>query len=132
MSADSSPPNATTPAGRTGAYLHLCGLGPAAARELASRPLAEIQAGLDRWAATLVPAQPGESLAHQGARGRAQLLLAEVPARWPDQFLRESPSLELAAAIEGAALQPSRPLRQTIMTPQPIDLGPVSEVADET
>jgi hypothetical protein len=117
---------------RSDAYLRLCGLDPAEAGSLASQPVDEIQARLDRWAATLVPAHPGESPRQQEARGRAQLLLAQAPVLWPEQLLQFPPSPEMTAAIQSVSLPVKRPLRQTSMTPQPIDLGPVSEVAHET
>jgi hypothetical protein len=117
---------------KTAAYLRLCGLGPADADRCGRRSIEELLAQFDAWAATLVPAQPGESPAQHCARGRAQLLLAGVPSRWPDEFLRANPTPELAGAVQSATLQPLRPLHQTTMTPEPLDLGPVSEVADET
>lgn len=134
MTTDSfpTPPAPAEPAARTGAYLRLCGLGPAAAGELTHRPLDEIQDLLDEWAARLVPARPDEGPQQNRARARAQLLLAEGPARWPDQFLHPAPTPELAAAVQAVALQPKLALRPTTMTPQFIDLGPVSEVAHGT
>lgn len=119
---------------KTVAYLRLCGLGPTEAEQLSPSPIGETLTRLDTWARTLVPAQPGESPAQHSARGQAQLLLAQVPSRWPGHFLRESPAPppELSQAVQAATLQPVRQLRQSAMTPQPLDLGPVSEVADET
>jgi hypothetical protein len=117
---------------RSGAYLRLWGLDPADAGPLASQPVDEIQARLDRWAASLVPAHAGESPRQQEARGRAQLLLAQAPLRWPGELLQNPPPPEMADAIQAVTLPVKRPLRQTSMTPQPIDLGPVSEVAHET
>jgi hypothetical protein len=130
-----SHPPASAPAdtlGRTAAYLRLCGLDPLAAGELAHHSLDEIQGRLDEWATSLVPAKPDESPAQHQARARAQLLLARAPARWPGDFLRTPPPPDLAAAVQAAVVEAKRPLRQTSMAPQPIDLGPVSEVADET
>jgi hypothetical protein len=134
MITTSHPPTAAPPETdrKTTAYLRLCGLGPTDAARCAPRSIEEVLARLDAWAATLVPAQPGESPAQHSARGRAQLLLARVPARWPEEFLRTDPSPELAGAVQSATLQPLRPLHQTSMTPELLDLGPVSEVADET
>lgn len=135
MTAGSHPPLPPAPdsARRTGAYLRLYGLGPREAAELSGRPLAEIQASLDAWAASLIPARPGESPLQQSVRGRAKILLARAPARWPGSFLRTPPPPELAAAVQAVVLQARRPIRQkAIMAPEPIDLGPVSEVADET
>jgi hypothetical protein len=117
---------------KTAAYLRLCGLGPAGIERLAASSIAELLARFDAWAARLVPMQPGESPTQQSARGRAQLLLAHAPTRWPDTFLGDEPPPELTGAVQSAALQPVQPLRQTTMTPEPLDLGPVSEVADET
>jgi hypothetical protein len=134
MITGSSPPQPmlSESTSRTSAYLRLCGVNPAAAGELALRPFDEIQDRLDEWAASLLPAGPDESFRHHRARGRAQLLLARAPARWPGHFLGSSPPPELTAAVQSVVLEAKRPLRQTRMTPQPIDLGPVSDVADET
>lgn len=125
----SSPPDATR---RTSAYLHLCGFTPADAGGLASQPVEKIQDELDAWAATLSHAEPGESRLQQNARAKAQVLLAGAPARWPVSLLQIPPPPELTAAVQAIRLQPTRPLRQTSMAPEPIDLGPVSEVARGT
>ncbi len=132
MSPDLHVPDPADSAPRAAAYLSLCGLAPDRAGPLRSRSVAEIQSQLDQWAATLVPALPGEIPSQREARGRTQLLLAQVPTRWPDQLLRQPPAPDVAAAVAAAALPAKRPRRQTSMTPQPIDLGPVSEVAHET
>lgn len=116
---------------RTWAYLRLCGLNPAETGPLAQRPIDEIHGRLDEWATSLVAAEPGESPLLQSVRGRAQILLARAPARWPSHFLLPPPP-ELTAAVQAATLQPKRPLQQSSMTPQPIELGPVSDVAHET
>lgn len=128
------PPGSSAPDSTrwTGAYLRLCGLDAADAHGLAGRPLGDVQEELDAWAVTLTPAEPGESRLQQRARAKARVLLAEAPARWPAHFLQTPPPAELAAAVQAVVLRPTRPLRQTSMAPQPIDLGPVSEVAQET
>jgi hypothetical protein len=125
-----SPASGANP--RTAAYLRLCGLNPSALHDVARLPVGDLQQRLDVWSASLLPGAPDPASASQRARARAQLLLARVPSRWPGEFLRTPPSPELAAAIAAVPLAPKRPLRQTGMAPQPIDLGPVSEVADET
>lgn len=125
----STPPD---PSRRTGAYLRLCGVAPDVAGGLAGEPVATIQDELEAWAASLCPGEPGESRLQHKARAMARVLLAEVPARWPAHFLRIPPPPELAAAVQAVELQPTRPLSQTGMTPKPIDLGRVSDVAHET
>jgi hypothetical protein len=134
MNAAAIPPDSPAPGSprRSGAYLRLCGLNATDAARLAGRPVGEIQDELDAWAVALCPAAPGESPPQHRARAKARVLLAEAPARWPAHFLRHPPPPELAAAIDAVRLQSTRPMRQTGMTPQPIDLGPVSEVAHET
>lgn len=117
---------------RTHAYLRLCGLEPAASGELAGQPVEKIQDDLEAWAAALGLVAAGEGAVRQKAHARAQMLLASVPARWPGHFLQIPPPAELADAAQAVILQPTRPLRQTNMAPEPIDLGPVSEVAQET
>lgn len=120
------------PDSRAATYLRLCGLSPDQARELALQPVADLQRQLDDWSADLVAPRAGETPALRRARGRAQLLLARAPSRWPAHFLRTPPCPELTSAVQAVALETKRPLRQTSMAPQPIDLGPVSDVADET
>jgi hypothetical protein len=119
-------------AARTCAYLRLHGLSAQEAGQFANRSLAEIQEDLDAWAASLVAVRPDEGELPHRARGRAQLLLARALARWPGCFLHPAPPPGLAGAVQAVALQATRSTRQTSMTPQPIDLGPISEVADET
>lgn len=134
MTTAALPPGSSPPdcARWTGAYLRLCGLGPEESHGLAGHPVEKIQDELDAWAATLALVGPGESHLQRRARAKAQVLLAEVPARWPAHFLHTPPPPEIVTAVQAFALQPTRPLRQTSMSPQPIDLGPVSEVAQGT
>ncbi|HWA28753.1 MAG TPA: hypothetical protein VG734_24090 [Lacunisphaera sp.] len=117
---------------RAGAYLRLCGLSRAEVEKFADCPIEELQGRLDAWATRLVPPEPSESAQQHAARGRAQLLLARVPGRWPAQFLDPSPPPELAEAVQAEALRPRRPMRPASMAPQDLDLGPVSDVAQET
>ena len=117
---------------RTSAYLRLCGLNPAATPEFSQMPVDELQRRLDAWSSALLPTGSDHGIVQQRARARAQLLLARIPARWPGEFLRTPAPPEVAAAVAAIPLEARRPLRQTGMAPQPIDLGPVSEVADET
>lgn len=123
---------ANPPSRRSHAYLRLCGLESARAGALAAQPVERIQEDLDAWAQSLGLRSTEEMSVTQKACARARLFLAAVPARWPAHFLKASPPPELAAAAHAIRLEPMRPLRQTNMAPQPIDLGPVGDVADET
>lgn len=134
MTPDSLPSGSSPPDSPrwTGAYLRLCGVEPAEAGGLAGRPVGKIQDELEAWSATLSLDGPDEGRLQQMARAKARVLLAEVPARWPAHFLQNPPPPELAAAAQAVVLQPTRPLSQTSMAHQTIDLGPVSEVAQGT
>lgn len=127
------------------AYLAACGLPRAQtaaiartyARDVVDRHLppeaglAAVQDRLDHWAATYGTTYRDESLAMRAARGRARIFLAGLPRRWPAAFL--SPVLPLAArtAISSVPLHATPDLRDTTsMVPQPLDLGPVSGVAE--
>lgn len=132
---------------KIGAYLRLCGLEPAVADRLAASFVESLTGGrtervdaavagtldrIDTWAGALVEARDGEGPAHRAARGRAVMFLAGLPVRWPEAFLATAQPPGLQAALAGRALELTPALRQTTMTPQPLDLGPVSKVADET
>lgn len=147
MTPEDRPPHLEECARPIRAYLAACGLpaGPAAAlarahaRDIADRHLppaaglAAVQERLDHWAATYGTTYRDESLAMRAARGRARIFLAGVPQRWPAAFL--SPVLPLAArsAISSVPLHATPDLRDTTsMLPQPLDLGPVSDVAEGT
>jgi hypothetical protein len=130
---------------RLAAYLRLCGLpSPQADRVgirlnemsvpdgAATPDVAGSLARIDAWAATLIPPEPGESDERRETRGRARLLLAGLPARAPEAFLAAEPPDDWQLALAAADVPAGPSLRQTVMSPQPLDLGPVSKVADET
>lgn len=137
---------------RLAAYLRLCGLSPAPADRLGATLLDEAGgpgsrdaqgtalgpalAGsfdrIDAWAGGLVPEQAGESPSHRGARGRTVVGLAHVAERWPESFLAPTPEPAVREAASHIALPLSPPLNQTVMTPQPLELGHLKTVADET
>lgn len=128
-------------------YLAACGLPPAQAaalarthaRDIADRHLppeaglAAVHDRLDRWAAPYGTTYRDESLALRAARGRARILAADLPRRWPAAFLAPVLPLAARAAISSVPLHATPDLRDTTsMVPQPLDLGPVSEMAEGT
>lgn len=146
----SRPPFDDTPP-KLAAYLRLCGLAPTASDRVAAAlltasaahpagldaetdepALAGALGRLDEWTATLVPAQPGESAARRAVRGRAHLFLVDLPAGWPDSFLTTARPPALQAALAQATLPLAPALKQTTMSHQTLDLGPVSRMADGT
>ena len=142
-----SPPEFAEAQRKIAAYLRACGLYPTAAEEagtsllelMLQRPAPAAPASpeaavngvldlLDRWPVGIAPENSAETPAH----ARARLFLADVPARWPEALLAGEVPPELRDAVHAVTLQPAPELQQASMTPQPIDLGPVSDVADGT
>jgi hypothetical protein len=67
-----------------------------------------------------------------GTRGRIALVIADVPARWPQHFLAATPPPpELVEAMRAAYLEAGPELELTRMVPRPLDFGPIANVADE-
>ncbi|MCX6936379.1 MAG: hypothetical protein NTU80_00555 [Verrucomicrobia bacterium] len=67
-----------------------------------------------------------------GTRGRIALVMADVPARWPQHFLAETPPPpELIEAMRAAYIEAGPEMELTRMVPRPLDFGPIANVADE-
>ncbi len=68
-----------------------------------------------------------------GARGRLALVLADVPARWPQYFLSdETPPQQMVDAMRSAYVEAGPELRFSNMVPRPMDLGPIASAAGDT
>ena len=60
-------------------------------------------------------------------RGRLALLLADMPGRWQDQFLRPGPwPNEFVVAMRENYLRAGPDFQLAKMTPRPLDLGPIA------
>jgi hypothetical protein len=60
-------------------------------------------------------------------RGRLALLLADMPGRWQEQFLRPGPwPEEFTTAMRDAFLRAGPDFQLSKMTPRPLDLGPIA------
>jgi hypothetical protein len=67
-----------------------------------------------------------------GTRGRIALVLADVPARWPQHFLAATPPPpDLVEAMRAAYIEAGPEMEFTRMIPRPLDFGPIANVADE-
>jgi hypothetical protein len=139
-----SAPFPQAPPGKAAAYLVACGLPSAKAAECAasfaaqprrsgapSDPTPELLEAVEDWALTLPVDTPPDLSGPGLARSRARMLLVGVPACRPGLCHSSLPP-GLPDALMRVRLQPVPDLEQTSMTPQPLDLGPLSEVADET
>jgi hypothetical protein len=60
-------------------------------------------------------------------RGRLALLLADMPGKWQDQFLRPGPwPDEFVTAMREAYLRAGPDFQLAKMAPRPLDLGPIT------
>jgi len=67
------------------------------------------------------------------AKGRLALYLADLPKKWQNEFLHAGPwPAEFLDAIKSSFLQTGPDFQTARMRARPIDLGPISAIADET
>src|SRR5882757_4807248 len=64
-------------------------------------------------------------------RGRLALLLADMPGRWQDQFLRPGPwPEEFTSAMRETYLRAGPDFQLSKMIPRPLDLGPITTLTN--
>ena len=64
-------------------------------------------------------------------RGRLALLLADMPGKWQEQFLRPGPwPEEFTTAMREAYLRAGPDFQLSKMTPRPLDLGPITTLTN--
>jgi hypothetical protein len=64
-------------------------------------------------------------------RGRMALLLADMPGKWQDQFLRPGPwPEEFVSAMRAMYLRAGPDFQLSKMTPRPLDLGPITTLTN--
>lgn len=64
-------------------------------------------------------------------RGRLALLLADMPGKWQEQFLRPGPwPDEFTTAMREAFLRAGPDFQLSKMTPRPLDLGPITTLTN--
>lgn len=64
-------------------------------------------------------------------RGRLALLLADMPGKWQDQFLRPGPwPAEFVTAMRRAYLQAGPDFQLSKMAPRPLHLGPITTLTN--
>jgi hypothetical protein len=81
---------------------------------------------VNEWFAQVLQAPPAgaEMLS---TRGRLALLLADMPGKWQDQFLRPGPwPSEFAVKMREMYLRAGPDFQLAKMTPRPLDLGPIT------
>lgn len=77
----------------------------------------------------LVPATGTDQML--STRGRLALLLADMPGRWQEQFLRPGPwPEEFTSAMRDAFLRAGPDFQLSKMAPRPLDLGPITTLSN--
>jgi hypothetical protein len=105
---------------------------PAEPRRTATQLAAEeMDHIVTEWFAAVLqvpPANPDQMLS---TRGRLALLLADMPGKWQEQFLRPGPwPEEFVSAMRETFLRAGPDFQLSKMTPRPLDLGPITTLTN--
>ncbi len=83
------------------------------------------------WFAEVLQESPTGGDQMLSTRGRLALLLADMPGRWQDQFLRPGPwPEEFTSAMRETYLRAGPDFQLSKMTPRPLDLGPITTLTN--
>ena len=83
------------------------------------------------WFAEVLQSPPTKADQTLSTRGRLALLLADMPGKWQDQFLRPGPwPEEFVTAMREAFLRAGPDFQLSKMTPRPLDLGPITTLTN--
>lgn len=96
------------------------------ASELAAEEMDHV---VTEWFAEVLHEPPTNRDHLLSTRGRLALLLADMPGKWQDQFLRSGPwPEEFVKAMREAYLRAGPDFQLSQMTPRPLDLGPITTI----
>jgi hypothetical protein len=83
------------------------------------------------WFAEVLQVPPTNADQMLSTRGRLALLLADMPGKWQDQFLRPGPwPGEFTEAMRETFLRAGPDFQLSKMTPRPLDLGPLTTLGN--
>src|ERR1700743_3880250 len=83
------------------------------------------------WFAGVLAAPLDSGHVMLSTRGRLALLLADMPGKWQDQFLRPGPwPQEFVAGMRETFLLAGPDFQLSKMTPRPLDLGPITTLSN--
>ena len=98
------------------------------ATELAAEEMDRI---VTEWFAEVLQTSPVGSEHTLSTRGRLALLLADMPGKWQDQFLRPGPwPAEFVEAMRESFFRAGPDFQLSKMTPRPLDLGPITTLTN--
>jgi hypothetical protein len=83
------------------------------------------------WFAAVLQEAPANADQMLTTRGRLALLLADMPGKWQDQFLRPGPwPEEFVGTMRETYLRAGPDFQLSKMTPRPFDLGPITTLTN--
>ena len=83
------------------------------------------------WFAEVLQVPPTNADQMLSTRGRLALLLADMPGKWQDQFLRPGPwPVEFVGAMRETYLRAGPDFQLSKMTARPFDLGPLTTLTN--
>ena len=83
------------------------------------------------WFGEVLQSPPTGSDQMLSTRGRLALLLADMPGKWQEQFLRPGPwPEEFGTAMRAAFLRAGPDFQLSKMVPRPLDLGPITTLTN--
>lgn len=98
-----------------------------AASELAAEEMDHV---VTEWFAEVLHEPPTNRDQMLSTRGRLALLLADMPGKWQDQFLRPGPwPEEFVRAMREAYLRAGPDFQLSQMAPRPLHLGPITTLS---
>lgn len=98
------------------------------ATELAAEEMDRI---VTDWFGEVLQTSPVGSEQTLSTRGRLALLLADMPGKWQDQFLRPGPwPQEFVEAMRESFFRAGPDFQLAKMTPRPLDLGPITTLTN--
>jgi hypothetical protein len=94
------------------------------ATQLAAEEMDRLVTG---WFVEVLQESPAGAEQTLSTRGRLALLLADMPGKWQDQFLRPGPwPEEFVRAMRATYLRADPKFQLSQMAPRPLDLGPIT------
>jgi hypothetical protein len=87
----------------------------------------EMDSVVTEWFGQVLQESPAGTDHMLSTRGRLALLIADMPGKWQDQFLRPGPwPEEFVKAMRDAYLRAGPDFQLSKMAPRPLDLGPIA------
>ena len=91
----------------------------------------EMDRTVTEWFAAVLQEPPTNADQLLSTRGRLAMLLADMPGKWQDQFLRPPPwPDEFVQAMRDAYLRAGPDFQLSQMAPRPLDLGPITTLTN--